>query len=174
MNLLLRLRCLGSLGLAVMFCGCAGYHLGPTGGQVAGERSIQINPVQNSTIEPGIGPVVSHALRKQIQSDGTLRLETSGSGARVILYTEVVRYKRAEIAFQPADTLTATDYTLHLTARVVARDRVTGKDLLNREVSARYTLLVGGDLASAERQALPALAEDLARNITTLLVEGDW
>jgi len=33
---------------------------------------------------------------------------------------------------------------------------------------------VGSDLADAERQALPLLAQDMARNITELLTEGAW
>jgi len=33
---------------------------------------------------------------------------------------------------------------------------------------------VGDDLTSTERQALPLLAADLAKNVTTLLVEGTW
>jgi len=38
-----------------------------------------------------------------------------------------------------------------------------------------YTLVhVGTDLADAERQAAPLLAEDLAQNIAELLTEGVW
>src|SRR6185369_17073313 len=38
--------------LAALLAGCAGYRLGPTGGQTAGARSVQINPFVNQTIEP--------------------------------------------------------------------------------------------------------------------------
>jgi hypothetical protein len=53
-------------------------------------------------------------------------------------------------------------------------ERLGGKKVLDREVSGRTTVRVGSDLASAERQAIPLLAEDLAKNITALLVEGAW
>jgi hypothetical protein len=33
---------------------------------------------------------------------------------------------------------------------------------------------VGNDLTSAERQALPLAADDLARSITALLADGTW
>jgi hypothetical protein len=46
--------------------------------------------------------------------------------------------------------------------------------LLERSVSGRTTVLIGDDLASAERQAVPLLAADLARNATSLLVDGNW
>ena len=38
----------------------------------------------------------------------------------------------------------------------------------------RTTVRLGGDLASAERQALPLLANDLARKTVALLAEGEW
>jgi hypothetical protein len=56
----------------------------------------------------------------------------------------------------------------------VARERVSGKVLFEREVHGATLMRVGSDLASAERQALPLLATDLARHITSLLVDGGW
>jgi len=66
------------------------------------------------------------------------------------------------------------DYQVTLMVKVTATERATGKVVLDREVSGRTTVRVGSDLPSAERQALPLLADDLARNATTLLVEGTW
>ena len=72
------------------------------------------------------------------------------------------------------DVATAENYRVDITAHVTARDRVTGRVLLDKKV-AGYTLVqVGTDLTDAERQSLPLLAEDLARNITQLLTEGSW
>jgi hypothetical protein len=61
-----------------------------------------------------------------------------------------------------------------MTAKFTVRDRGTGKILFDREVSGRTTIRSGSDLASAERQAVPMLAEDLARNATSLIVDGNW
>ena len=66
------------------------------------------------------------------------------------------------------------DYALGMTAKLTVRDRGTGKILFDREVSGRTTIRSGSDLASAERQAVPMLAEDLARNATSLIVDGNW
>jgi hypothetical protein len=57
---------------------------------------------------------------------------------------------------------------------VTAVDRTSGKVLVDREVGGRTTIRIGPDLTSAERQAAPNLAEDLARNITSVLVDGTW
>ena len=66
------------------------------------------------------------------------------------------------------------DYQVTLTVKVTATDRLSGKVVLDREVTGRTTVRVGSDLPSAERQAVPVLAEDFARNATTLLAEGTW
>ena len=86
----------------------------------------------------------------------------------------VVNYVRVPLAFQPSDALTVTDYSLKLMAQVTARERHTGKILLNRSVGGSTLVVVGSNLTSAERQALPLLAQDFAKNATALLADPPW
>lgn len=153
--------------------GCAGYRLGPTSGAVAGAQSLQVNLFQNLTLEPRLAEPLAFSMRRFIQQDGTYRLNTDGA-ADVVVTGVIVDFRRSELSFRREDTLTARDYALRMTANVTAIDRLTGKTLVERRVSGRTTLRVDADLASAERQAIPLLAEDLARNITALLVDGEW
>jgi len=77
------------------------------------------------------------------------------------------------LSFLPSDVLTVRDYRVTLTARVTARDLNTGKVTTN--LVSGYTLVrFNSDLMSAERQAWPLLAEDLAKNVTAWLVDGTW
>jgi hypothetical protein len=153
--------------------GCAGYRVGPVGGESAGDRSIQVAPFASKVIEPRVGDAVTTSLRRQLQQEGTYRLDTRGE-ADIVVTGSVVEYDRSHISFQPQDVLTPRDYRLRIRAHVTARDRSTGRLLLDREVLGHTTLRVGPDLASAERQAIPQAAEELARNITALLTEGSW
>jgi hypothetical protein len=153
--------------------GCAGYKLGPTGEQKAGEKSIQVNPVANVTMEPQLGSAINHAVRKEIQHDGTFRLATHGDGD-IALNIELLRYHRRGIAYDPNNTITATDYELILEARVLATDRRSGHEILNKEVRGRTTIRIGNDLTSTERQARPILAEAFAQNLVSLLANGQW
>ena len=155
------------------FCGCAGYKLGPSNGLEAGEKSIQIVPFSNQTLEPRLGEAVTAAVRKEIQRDGTYHLNTSGD-ADIVVTGEVTHLVRHGMTFQSKDPATTSDYLLVITAKVVARNRITGKEILNREVTGQTSIHIGADQSSAERQARPLLAEDTARNITALLVDGDW
>ena len=157
----------------LLLAGCAGYRVGPTSGLEAGSRSIQINPPVNQTFEPRLAEELNHQLRKQIQRDGTFHLNTRGEGDVVVTAT-ITHYQRFGETYLQRDTLTARDYRIHLTAQVTAYDKITGKNLVQREFIGRTTVRIGGDQASAERQALPLVSEDLARNITSALVDGDW
>jgi hypothetical protein len=156
-----------------IFCGCAGYKMGPTNGLPAGAKSIQVNLFHNNTIEPRLVEVVSSALRKQLQQDGTYRLATQDDGDIVVNGT-IARFERAGLSYQPGDILTVRDYSLQIIARIVAKERGTGKVLLDREITGRTTIRTGSNLSSAERQAIPMIAEDFARIATSLLVDGQW
>lgn len=152
--------------------GCA-YRLGPSNGESAGTRSIQVNPFENKTVEPRLIEAVSFALRRQLQQDGTYTLDTQNEGD-IVLGGIIVSYERHSLSLQSRDVLTPRDYRLTIVAQVTARDRVSGKLLLDKKLSGHSDIRIGADLASAERQALPLIAADLARNATALLVDGTW
>ncbi len=157
---------------AVLSVGCAGYHLGPVNGAVAGDKSIEIVPFNNQTLQPRLGDAVTQALRERLQTDGTYRLATAGNADVVV--TGVIRsYDREGVSFLQSDVATPVSYRIKITAYVTAR--ANGKLLLDNKPVNGYTLVQSGtDLADAERQSLPLLAEDLARNIAELLTEGAW
>ncbi|HYV26419.1 MAG TPA: LPS assembly lipoprotein LptE [Candidatus Eisenbacteria bacterium] len=164
------------LGLALVtlvLTGCAGYKLGPTGGAIAGARSIQINSFQNQTEEPRLIEPLNTALRKTIQRDGTYKLSTHDD-ADIVLNGIITRYTRSGVTYQPGDIITVRDYNLNIFAKIIATDRSTGKILVEREVVGKTTIRVGTDLGSAERQAVSMLADDFARNAVSILADGTW
>jgi hypothetical protein len=153
--------------------GCAGYQLGPSNGVAAREKSIQIHPFANQTFEPRLTDAVTSQIRKEVQRDGTYQLATHAEGD-IVLSGVITNYYRHAMSFQRTDTLTVRDYRLSLTAQVTARDRSSGKVILNQPVTGYTLIRVGSDLTSSERQAIPLLAADLAKNVTALLVDGGW
>ncbi len=166
-------RSMGCLLGLLLLTGCAGYQLGPTNGLEAGEKSLQINPFPNQTMQPGLTDAVTSQLRKQFQRDGTFRLATHGD-ADIVLSGSLVKYQRVEVTLASQDVLTVRDFRLSVTAHVAARERSTGKILLDQQVTGYTLIRVGSDLTSSERQAMPLLAGDLAKNVTALLAEGKW
>ena len=160
---------------AVLLAGCAGYHLGPVNpaARAGGDSSIEVLPFNNQTLQPRLGDAVTQALRERFQTDGTYHLATHGGGDLVVTGV-ITRYQREGLSYLNTDVATAENYRVDITAHVTARERNTGRLLLDKDVNG-YTLVhVGTDLASTERQSLPLLAQDLARNTVELLTEGAW
>jgi hypothetical protein len=163
------LPCLAAMALA----GCAGYRLGPVNGAMAGEKTIEIQPFSNKTLQPRLGDSVTESLRERIQSDATYRLATHGDGD-VVVTGMIQQYTRAALGFLNADVTTPENYRVDLLVHVTARERLTGKVILDKDVKGHTFVNIGPDLASSEREALPLLAEDVAQNITEMLTEGAW
>ncbi|MGA2555703.1 MAG: LPS assembly lipoprotein LptE, partial [Verrucomicrobiota bacterium] len=150
-----------------------GYHLGPSSGLPAGGVSVQVLPFVNHTREPRISEYLSSSMRRQFQQDATFRLQTAGT-PDILVTGEILRFERNELSYATNDVLTPQEYTLVLTANVVARDPVSGKTNFNRAVQGRTYIRAGNDLSSSEREAMPNLADDLARNLVSILADGPW
>jgi hypothetical protein len=112
-------------------------------------------------------------MRKALQKDGTYKLATHDDGD-ILVSGSIIQYRRQELSFLPTDILTVRDYRLTMTAHVTARERSTGRVLFDQPVTGFTLIRLGSDLTSTERQALPLLAGDLARNVTALLADGVW
>jgi len=157
---------------AFFLAGCAGYHLGPVNGLAAGDKSIEVLPFNNQTLEPRLGEAVTESLRERLQVDGTYHL-ASGGDPDIVVSGVITGYSRQGLGFLNTDVSTVIDYRIGIVAHVIARDS-TGKILLDKKVNGFTLVRVGTDLADAERQSLPLLAEDLAQNVAQLLTEGAW
>jgi hypothetical protein len=158
---------------ALLGAGCAGYKLGPTNGMAAGGRSIQVNPFQNQTLEPRLTDPVTSQVRKQLQQDGTYTLDTHNEGDLIVTGT-LLEYRRFYLAFDPRDVVTPREFRVQINARIVVRERSTGRVVLDRNVIGHSEVRSNENLPNVERQAVPLIAADLARNITSAIVDGKW
>ncbi len=156
---------------AVTLTSCASYRLGSVNGTVAGEKSITVLPFNNQTLQPRLGAALTQSLRERLQVDGTYRLATHGDGDLVISGV-IQTYHREGLGYFSADVATPENYRVGVIVHVTVRARTSGKLLLEKDVKGHTLVRIGSDLVSAERQIVPLLAEDLARNVTALLTEG--
>ncbi len=168
-----RLEFFALAAVAGLLAGCSGYHLGPVNGAVAGDKSVEILPFNNQTLQPRLGDAVTQALRERFQTDGTYHLATHGPGD-IVVSGVITGYNREGLSYLNNDVTATENYRVGIVAHVIVREQSTGKLILDKNVNG-YTLIhVGTDLADSERQSLPLLAQDLARNITGLITEGAW
>src|ERR1017187_2215611 len=78
--------------MAAAFTGCASYHLGPANGAVAGDKSVEVLPFNNQTLQPRLGDAITQAVRQRLQADATFHLATSQPGDIVV--TGVILWER--------------------------------------------------------------------------------
>ncbi len=156
----------GGLGLT----GCAGYRLGPVG--PLSYRSVAVPMFQNDTPQPQLEAQLTNAILKRLHADGSLRVE-SESQADVLLRGRITQYSRSALRYVPTDDRAVREYRLIITAEIEARQARTGAVALKRRVlSGQADVFVGSDLQSAELQAVPLAADDLARKVVSLLTES--
>ena len=162
-----RVLCFALLNL--LLAGCAGYRLGPTLG--AEYRSVAVPMFRNKTYKPQLEAQVTNGIIKRFQLDGTLRVD-SVAEADVVLTGEITDYRRHELRSLREQIGAPREFRVTIEARVEARDRVTGKILLApTTVTGSADTFIGNDLQSAEQQALPLIADDLAKRVVTLIAE---
>ncbi|MCX7887098.1 MAG: LPS assembly lipoprotein LptE [Verrucomicrobiae bacterium] len=150
--------------------GCVGYQLGPV--RRPEYRSVAVPMFKNRTLRPQLEAQLTNAVIKRLQTDGTLAVR-SADDADVIVRGEIVDYERATIRGDLLDTTVPRELRLTVRVRVEAYDRVTGAAVLpSTVVSGTADTFVGTDQQSAERQALPLIADDLAKKLVGLLTEA--
>lgn len=155
-------------GSLLCLTGCA-YHLGST--QPAAYHTVAVPMFKNRTLKPQLQAQVTNAIIKRLQADGSLRVEWE-QDAEVVVTGTITRYGHSVQRYERLDTAKPREYRLELEAVVEAHDRTTGKILLPpTTLTGKADAFIGFDLQSAEQQALPLMAEDLARQVVSLLVE---
>ena len=162
------------LAVAILFgSGCVGYEAGPTNGLSAGARSVRVELFENQTLEPRLVVEVNRALKRNLQQDGTYTLETRGN-ADLVVRGQLTEFLRSGVSYIPGDSLTVQDYNMQLKARVTVTDTVTGAVVYEGDVVGSSTVRVGNDLTSGQRQAIPLIADHLARQATSMIADGKW
>lgn len=155
------------LAAALALVGCSAYRLGTGNAEI---RSVEVRAVRNATDLPGTHAVVHQALVTALSADNRLRVREGGEP----LETEVVAIERIAATQSPNEALLAGQLRVMLTVRCTLRSS-DGKltRFANRPFTAAAVVSGGGDLAAAERAALPRLAADIAAQVRDAAA-GAW
>lgn len=168
-------NCRASASLAVLLialftAGCAGYRLGPT--LSADYKSVAVPMFKNKTLKPQLEPQITNAIIKRLQADGTLKV-VNEADADLLVTGVIINYGRTELRTVREDTDITREYRVTITAAIEARNRHTGEIVVKKtNVSGSADTFIGSDLQSAEYQALPLIADDLARKVVELVAEN--
>jgi hypothetical protein len=154
----------------LLLTGCLGYHVGPV--MKGNYRSVAVPMFKNKTYKPQLEAQVTNGIIKRLQTDGTLRVD-SMDNADIILTGEIIRYYRSMLRAEQTEADAPREFRIYIDARVEAHDRVTGRQIFGPTVvTGSADTFIGTDLEASEYQALPLIADDLARQVAGMLVES--
>ncbi len=157
-----------ALAMLLQLSGCGSYSLG-TGGKLP-FQTIYVQPVRNNSFAPQISAPLTDYIVDRLQQHPGLKVVEDPS-ADVTLKTTVVDYRRTVGSTQASDTALAQSYILILGCSITLEDNRTGEEIMPaRLVTAKQQAFVNGGFLTAEYQAIPVLARDMAKNISNEVV----
>lgn len=170
MNSTLRLA-LASVALFTMV-GCAGYQVGPQKPErLAGVSKIAVPTFDNDTLEPRLAVLVTNALIKKLQMDGTYQI-VSEDEADAVLRGRITNVNRRQFRSVRTNVLRSRELSLDLISDYSIEDRATGVVLMQGIGRGRTNIVIDDTFQVAKRQGLAVAAERLADNLTSRIANG--
>jgi len=153
--------------------GCAGYRVGNISGRdLQGVHSVFVPVVRNSSLEPDLQVTLTNEIIRRFNNDGTLTVNQT-SNADSELDVTVVNVRRQASRSSTTDVLVTAQYQLTIEAKATFVNRRLGRKIFeNSTVTGSTTFFTQANIQEGERQALPLAAEDLAKNVVTMVTEG--
>ena len=147
----------------VLACGCASYRW--TSSVPVEIRTVAVPEFQNQSRLAELGPMTTQYTLREFQREGTFSIRRSGdSSIEVQGVIKKVDFK--PISFVRGYGMRAGEYRCFATLEASLIDKDNGKVLLdNRSYTAETTISVQNDLLTAQRNAVPRLAAEFARQI---------
>ena len=182
------------LSFGLFLSGCSAYQLGavkPAAFQ--GVDRISVPLFKNETLEPRISSLLTNAVIKQMQLDGTYEV-TRSENADAILRGRITRIRKNQLRAVRTDTLRSRELGLFLYVQWHLEDAQTGKRISSRSgewseedeiyeeregsrtrpgtVIGETIQFVDMSFQVGERNAIAVAAEDAAKKLVHQLSEG--
>lgn len=158
--------------LTLLLTNCAGYHLGgQKPAHLQGITKLAIGTFENQTLEPRISSVVTNALIKQIQVDGSYQI-VSREHAEAVLEGSIARVDRSQFRSVRQNVLRTSQLQMRLSVGYTIKDTASGRTIHTGRGSANSYVILDSNVQNSEAQALDDAAQRLATNIANEISEG--
>jgi hypothetical protein len=161
------------LTTSFLIIACAGYHLGNVPNpEMKGVKTIYVPIVKNESFEPSLSVMTTDAILHRIDNDGTYTSSRQRE-ADAILEVRITDVKRTPIRMSRSDIENVDQYQITIQAAATLTNLKAGKKIFeNKLVTGSNTYFVSTAMQEAERQSLPAAADDLAQHLISMVTEG--
>ncbi len=158
--------------IVALLSGCAGYKVGPvTPKYMAGINSLAVPTFRNDTLLPRVEVPVTNTVIKQIQQDGTFRIERPNT-ADAVLEGKIVAVDRVPTRSVRDNVRATREFRLRLTISYAVINPNTNETITSGNVTGETSFFVGNDVNQEERIAIPRAAEQAAIRLVSEISEG--
>lgn len=154
--------------IGLLLTSCSSYRLGST--LPPNLKTIAVPVFDNQANYPQLEIESTTATIQEFQRDGTLKV-VERQNADLILEVKLVRYGLMPLRYAHASSVSATEYRVLIQAEIKLTQRNGNVMFDQMKVRGESTFQFAGDIATAQRQALPQTARDLAHRIVEQVVE---
>ncbi|MDA7920879.1 LPS assembly lipoprotein LptE [Verrucomicrobiales bacterium] len=184
-------------GALVSLTGCAGYQVGNQKPSIySGISNIHVPSFKNRTLEPRLSSLVTNAVLKEIQADGTYQV-TNRENCDVVLVGTIDDFNKSQLRAFRDNTLNSRELQIRLVCDFYLADPNTGKkitsfdvdqeegmveldserdneigSILRGRVTGETIQVVDDSFQVGERGALAVAAIDLAEQLVSQLSDG--
>ena len=167
-------------GLLLGLGGCAGYHLGSVA--KLSYSTVAVPMFTNKTVLPQMEAQITNGIIRRLQEDGSVKI-ANRDDADVVVIGVITKYHRTVLRTDKTDTKNLSnqiqvgtgvprEYRVEITATVELLDLHKQQPVVPKtELTGSADVFIGDDLQSADYQALPLAAEDLARKVAVLVTD---
>ncbi len=167
-----KLISLSALGLSLLLCQCAGYHLGgQKPAHLTSITKLAVPTFENMTLEPRLGSLVTNAIIKQIQMDGSYQI-VSKDQAEAVLEGKVAGIDRSQFRSDRSNVLRTSQLQMRLKTSFVIRDSGSNAVIHTGQASANSYVVLDSNVQVSESQALEDAAQRLAATVASEISEG--
>jgi outer membrane lipopolysaccharide assembly protein LptE/RlpB len=156
----------------VFLTGCAGYHLGGSKPSSLTEVTrLYVPTFKNQTLEPRLGVLVTNAVIKQLQVDGTYVISNK-EDADAVLEGRIEGINRSQFRADRVNVLRTSQLLLTMDTSYVISRTGSGIPLHTGTASANSYVILEANLQLSETQALEDAAQRLAGRLVSDIAEG--
>jgi hypothetical protein len=159
------------LPLCLLLSSCAGYHLGAQKpSHLSQIQRLAIPTVENLTLEPRLGVLVTNAIIKQVQNHGSYEIVSRNQSDAVLVGT-IRNIYRSQYRSDRTNILRTSQMLMTLEIQYRIEDR-NGKILHNNYANGESYVILDANLQISEAQALEDAAQRAAINLANDISEG--
>lgn len=160
------------LGIALSLPQCAGYRVGAVKpAEFDGINTIAVPTFKNDTLEQRIDTLVTGAVIKEFQNDGTYTI-ASTANADAILRGTIKTIDRNQLRSARFNTLRSRELRVRMEVEYVLEEAQTGLILDRGTVRGDTNIFLDPNFQLTERQAIYDMSIKLAADLVSRLAEG--